>query len=255
MSGGAGGGGNVLGGLAATWLQGGWTARRLLRGRMLWVAAFFALGPIAFTVLIVQSGHTARWEELFAPLALLCGLVPPLFTASTMAEEIEDRTYTYLWSRPLPRWTVLIGKLVATVPVAAVLLSLTALICYQLGQRGISPDHPWPSAAAGRAVGAVALAALALSMVAGGLAVMMPRHGLGVAYAYLLVLDLPLGLMPFSIANLSMSHHIQTLGGVRGTDPNASIGAAVLWLVGIGLFWLILGLWRISKSEFASGEK
>jgi ABC-type transport system involved in multi-copper enzyme maturation permease subunit len=222
---------------------------------MLWVAAFFALAPIGLAVLLVQAGHGVKWDDLFGPFALLCAIVPPLFTASTVAEEIEDRTYTYLWSRPLPRWSVLVGKLLATVPIAAVLLAITALLCYQLAHRGESASHPWPTAAAGKAVLAASLAALTLSMVSGGIAVLMPRHGIGVAYAYLLVLDIPLGAMPFSIANLSMTRHVFTLGGARDGSPDASPTAAAIWLLCIGTFWLVLGLWRISRSEFASSEK
>jgi ABC-type transport system involved in multi-copper enzyme maturation permease subunit len=247
--------GGPLGGWAAARLQGAWTARRLLRGRMLWVAAFFALAPIALAVLLVQAGHQVKWEDLFGPIAVLCGIVPPLFTASTVAEEFEDRTYTYLWSRPLPRWSVLVGKLLATVPIAAVLLAVTALLCYQLALRGEPAATPWPAAAAGKAVLAVSMAALTLSMVSGGIAVLMPRHGIAVAYAYLLVLDVPLGLMPFSISKLSLTHHVGTLGGLRDGSPDASPTAAAIWLLGIGTFWLVLGLWRIGRSEFASSEK
>lgn len=247
--------GRPLSGWTAARLQGGWTARRLLRGRMLWVAGFFALAPIALAAVLVQVAHEVKWDDLFAPIAILCGIVPPLFTASMVAEEFEDRTYTYLWSRPLPRWSVLVGKLLATAPIAAALLAVTALVCYQLAHRGETAAHPWPTAAAGKAVLAVSMAALTLSIVAGGIAVLMPRHGIAVAYAYLLVLDIPLGAMPFSIAKLSMTHHVVTLGGVRDGSPDASPTAAAIWLLGIAAFWLVLGLWRIGRSEFASSEK
>jgi len=66
------------------------------------------------------------------------------------------------------------------------------------------------------------------------------------------VLDLPLGTMPFSLANLSLSHHIRIVGGL---DRSGSATSSAIWLLGIGLAWLIVGLWRISRSEFATSEK
>lgn len=250
----AGGRGRVLGGWPAAVVQAVWSVRRLVRGRMLWVAAFFALGPIAFTLLVVQSGRTLQWDELFAPFLLLCGIVPPLFMASMMAEEIEDRTYTYLWSRPLPRWSVLLGKLLAAVPLAAAVLCGAIAICYQIGVGGASLGDPWPAMALARGLGAGLAAAVVLSMVSGGIAILMPRHGIGVSYAYLLVLDLPLGIMPFSIAKLSVTHHLVAIAGAHETSTT-SIGGSVLWMVGIGSFWLGLGLWRLARAEFSSGEK
>jgi hypothetical protein len=246
--------GGVLSGWAAAWLQAGWTVRRIAHGRMLWVAAFFALGPIVFALVLAGSRHAVKWDYLFAPLVILSGIVPPLFAAAMVADEFEERTFTYLWSRPFPRWSVLIGKLLATAPIAAALLCVTTILCHQLGQRGMSVDNPWSATALPRALGAMSMAALALSLVSGGLAVLMPRHGLGVAYAYLLVLDAPLGAMPFSIARLSMTYHVAVLGGLMKPEAGTA-GASALWLLGIGLVWLLLGLWRIARSEFSSDER
>jgi hypothetical protein len=250
----SGGGRAGLSGWSSARVQAGWTLRRIRRGRMLWAAAFFALGPIAFAFLVVAKGHHVKWDNLFAPLLLLAGIVPPLLSASTIAEEFEDHTYTYLWSRPIPRWSVLVGKLMATVPLAALVLCVTTAICYQVGHRGEAPGNPWGPLTLPRAVAAMAMAALALSIVSGGIAVIMPRHGLGVAYAYLLVLDAPLGAMPFSIARLSITYHVAIIGGLKQPEDGSG-GASAVWLLGIAGFWLVLGLWRLARSEFSSDER
>lgn len=248
------GGGRVLSGWTASWLQAGWSARRLWRGRMLWVAVFFALAPVLLTIVMSESQQGVRWSVLFGTIIVLTGIVPPLFAASTTADELEDHTYTYLWSRPLPRWSVLAGKLMATAPFAAVLLCLTLLLCYELGRRSASPVDPWPASALPRALGALALAAVGISMVSGSIAVLMPRHGLGVTYAYLLALDAPLAVMPFSIANLSITHHIVIIAGAAEDLPAGSPGASILWLLGIGGVWLAVALVRLARSEFSTGE-
>ena len=250
----AGGGADVMSGWSALTVQAGWTVRRLVRGRLLWVALLFALGPVAFTFLVVQFGRAARWEVLFPPLLLLVRIVAPLLSAALIADEFEDRTFTYLWSRPLPRWSVLAGKLLGTVPVSVALMCIVTIICYQLGARGAVPAAPWPELALPRALGAVSLSALALALAGGGIAVLVPRHGLGVGYAYVLVLDTSLGAMPFSIQRLSISFHADVLGGLEPPGETATAGASAAWLVGIGLFWLALALWRLARSEFAVGD-
>ncbi len=255
MNAGDGGGANVMSGWSAVAVQARWTLRRLLRGRLLWVALLFALGPAAFTFLVVQFGRAARWEVLFPPVLLLVRIVAPLLSAALIADEFEERTFTYLWSRPLPRWSVLAGKLFGTVPVSVALLCITTIVCYQLGVRGAVPEAPWPALALPRALGAVSLSALALALVAGGIAVLVPRHGLGVAYAYVLVLDTSLGAMPFSIQRLSISFHADVLGGLEPPGEAASPGVSAIWLAGIGLFWLVLALWRLSRSEFTVGDR
>jgi ABC-type transport system involved in multi-copper enzyme maturation permease subunit len=245
----------VVSGWTAAGVQAGWTFRRLLRGRLLWVAGFLALMPISFAAIVVESGHTAKWSDLVASLLLLARVVAPLLTASLLADEFEQKTFTYLWSRPFPRWSVLVGKLVATLPVSVAILCAATLICFQLGQRGASPDTPWQAMALARGLGAVSLAAVGLALVSAGIAVLMPRHGLGVAYAYVLVLDISLGSMPFSIAKLSISYHVWALGGIAEPGEAEPAVVAAAWLLGIGLVWLILGLWRLARSEFASSER
>ena len=108
----------AVGGLAATLIQTQWNARRMLRGRTLVVAGVFALLPVAYTFLAGMNGDRGAWSDIFPPLVMLAALVAPLFMASSMAEEIEERTYTYLWSRPVPRWSVVMGKLCASIPIA-----------------------------------------------------------------------------------------------------------------------------------------
>ena len=39
---------------------------------------------------------------------VVMALLSSVFVASSIGEEIEERTITYLWSRPLPRWTLLV---------------------------------------------------------------------------------------------------------------------------------------------------
>jgi ABC-type transport system involved in multi-copper enzyme maturation permease subunit len=235
-----------VGGLAASLIQARWSALRMLRGRTLWVAVIFAVLPVAYTFLAAENGHFGAWQDVFVPLVMLAGVLAPLFMAAGMAEEIEDKTYTYLWSRPVPRWSVVMGKLLASVPIAGGILAAAVALCY-LQAKGATPDQ--------LVLGIVAVLAgtVAACSVSAGLAILFPRAGLATTYSYLLALDLPIGAIPFSLRNISITHQIRSLAGVGGVDEP-------LWkpIFALGLIsgvWLAIAFLRLRRAEFSSGEK
>ncbi|MCI0432810.1 MAG: ABC transporter permease subunit, partial [Gemmatimonadetes bacterium] len=118
----------------------GLTWKRLLRGRSLWIAGLIALLPVAFgAVLRTQGPRGDVTDDLLAFELLVLSVLPPMFISSSIGEEIEDRTMTYLWSRPIPRWTVIIGKLLALAPIAMVLVVVSWHLGCALGLESV-PD-------------------------------------------------------------------------------------------------------------------
>jgi len=100
----------------------GVTLKRLTRGKALWIAAGLAALPVVFAVVLQGAGRSASPSELFAPTMLLFAVLPALLVGASVGEEIEDRTSTYLWSRPIARWAVLAGKLCALTPIVIALI-------------------------------------------------------------------------------------------------------------------------------------
>jgi ABC-type transport system involved in multi-copper enzyme maturation permease subunit len=240
--------GGALGGLAATLIQAQWTVKRMLRGRTVWVACFFAALPIAYTFLAGMNGDVSAWSDIFPPLVMLAGLVAPLFMAASMAEEIEERTYTYLWSRPVPRWSVVMGKLCASIPIAGGVVAAAVVGCY-LVAKGASSEQLT------RGVAAVIAGTVAACAVSAGLAILFPRAGLAITYAYLLALDLPIGAIPFALRNASITHQIRVIAGVSGVEPPPAAWVGAVWIIGISAFWLAIALLRLRRAEFSSSEK
>lgn len=238
----------ALGGLPAAFIQARWTVRQLLRGRIVRVALLFAALPIAYTVLAGMNGDGGAWSDVFPPLVMLAAVVAPLFMASSMAEEIEERTYTYLWSRPVPRWSVVMGKLFASFPIAAAVVLISVLGCY-VASKGATSDQLV------RGLVAVLAGTVAACAVSAALAILFPRAGLALTYSYLLALDLPIGAIPFSIRNASITHQIRALAGVSGVEPPPPLWQAGVWLAGISAFWLAVAFLRLRRAEFSSGEK
>ena len=110
-------------------------------------------------------------------------VVPAMFVAASIGEEIEDKTITYLWSRPLPRWHVIAGKLVALAPIAIGSRSLA----------GSSRCRSAPDALAPSTLVGIAAAALAISILASGISTLAPKHGMALTIIYMLLFDVPIG--------------------------------------------------------------
>jgi ABC-type Na+ efflux pump permease subunit len=176
-------------------------------------------------------------DELLSFQLLILAVLPPMFISSSIGEEIEDRTMTYLWSRPIPRWTVVIGKLLALAPIAMVLVVAGWHPAAELGLQ----TSPGPRSHAALAAGGAVVSAIAT-----GIAVLVPRYGMALTIGYML-LDFWIGLIPASIQNLSVCHHVLaiSLPPPEGTDLLTSVA----WLAVIAAGWLGLALWRIRRLE------
>lgn len=212
------------------------TLVRLRRGRALWVGGLIAALPVLFAIAIRLSGGGRNPREtLFGLMQLVLAVMPGLFVASAVGEDIEDRTIAYLWARPVPRGAVLLGKWLALAPLVTLLVLVSWSLTEVLGPRGA----PSPASLLGLGLGALVACA-----VGGGLGTIVPRHGMALSIVYLLFFDLILGAMPVSLANLSVSHHARLIGYEETSELHG-----IVWLVGLGALWLVIGLRRMRKLE------
>jgi hypothetical protein len=211
------------------------TLRRLVRGKLLWVGMVIAVLPVLVAVLIRSKPDALA--TTFGIVRLLLVVLPPLYVASAIGEDIEDRTATYLWSRPLARWTVIAGKLVALAPVAAALVVLAWVATCTLGL-GRTPS--------GASVAALAAGTIVVACASAGIATLLPKHGMAFSIVYVLV-DLTVGELPASLSMLSITHHVKLLSGIwpAQTDTSSSLVALVV----IPVVWLALGARRIARVE------
>jgi ABC-2 type transport system permease protein len=209
----------------------GVTLLRFSRGKAVWVVVAIAALPLLFGAAIRDDDPVTVVEML------VMGLLPPVFVASAIAEELEERTSTYLWSRPLPRWTLLIGKLLALAPIAAVLIALGWVVAMQ-----VATGAP-PSA---RSTLAFAVGALAISAMSAGIGTLVPKHGMALSIVYFVVIDLAVGAIPASVQSISITHHVRQLGGL---DDPGTITESAITLVVLAAIWLAVGLWRVRRLE------
>jgi ABC-type transport system involved in multi-copper enzyme maturation permease subunit len=222
------------------------TLKRLLRGRALWAAFAIALLPAAAAIVFHGHVHSERDRAdmlagLYVPQLLVLGVIPAMFVASSIGEEIEDRTITYLWSRPMPRWHVIAGKLVALAPVAIAISLAGWILAVAIDTGGLAPA---------RTILGLGAAALANSLIAAGIATVAPRHGMALTIIYMLLFDLPIGEIPASLQVLSVTHQARIIADivVPGVAPESPVTGAITMAV-IATIWFMVGLWRIRRLE------
>ena len=222
--------------LAAISAMAALTWKRTLRSRTLRISLVLTLLPAAagFAMRASSMADAELWSNLLRTELILLAVLCPLYAAASMGDEIESGTLSYLWSRPLPRWTIAAGKLLALTPIVAGMLLLSAIIATQVA-RGLTPPP----------MGLIALCAgaIAVSIATTGIAMLVPRHSMVVPMTFMLFVDLPIGELPLTLYRLSMTHHLRVIG--EGTATGATVG----WLVGLTAFWAALGLWRLRKFE------
>jgi len=199
---------------------------RLRRGRALWFGA-------GATALVVLAGLAARWGgDADGVLALhtvlrtgfrrvLVLLLPFLFCATAISEEIEGGTLVYLFTRPAPRGAMLFGKWMAGVLASTGILFAGVLVTW-IGCLVGTGELAHEAGTLGRAVAAMALGSAcygAMFLLFGTMLVEAPYL---LSLLYVGLVEVGLGFVPGVLRLASMSHHLANLLGQNAQD--------VLWL-------------------------
>jgi ABC-2 type transport system permease protein len=110
------------------------TLRQLTgRWRLLIMAALAAM-PAIIAVLMLRSNDapSVREFEIAVLSAMLAGSITPLvvlaIAAPAFANEVEDRTLANLTFAPIPRWQIVVPKLLATITIAAPFIVVSAFL-------------------------------------------------------------------------------------------------------------------------------
>ncbi|WP_428262626.1 ABC transporter permease [Haliangium sp.] len=218
-----------------------YTWRRMRRGRGWLVAAALALVPALAAAL--PGGDDEQWRRGLELLIRLVPLTAVILLADAVAEELESGTVTYLWTRPIPRAAVLVGKLVAAMPIVlgvGVVSLAGAYLAAHGGAAGVALGKLGP------ALGAVLTIGLSSSLIAIAVGALLPRVAFVIALVYLLLLDNVLAYVP-NLGAISVAHH----GRVMAALEQGSTLMAALSLLGLAAAWLVLGLWRLARAEYS----
>lgn len=240
-------------------------ALALLPAAIAWTLAQFSR-RIAAVDIAAHLGWLLMLQVLVPLLALIVG-------SAVITEEIEDRTITFLLTRPIPRASILLGRWLAALVMLSLLLTLgSALLVWAastshvtaVGVSPLSDQAADESLLAGGIVAPLLQAALlggavysALFAVAG----VFFAHPMIVGLAYSFAIEVLLANLPGKNQSLTIQYYLRSwiagygepawnrVEGFASTQFDTPLGAIVT--LGIVLAAaLALGAWRIERREF-----
>jgi ABC-2 type transport system permease protein len=239
---------------------------RTLRARRTWIVLALVLVPAVIAWLAGRLNDRNSPGEIAVGVGwvLVIGVVVPLSAlvlgSSVIAEEVEDRTLTYLTTRPAPRAALLLGRFAAIALVHAALLTLCVGLFLFASARATGPG-PVLDAGIGPPLLAAALAGgLSYGALAAALGCFV-KNPIVVGLGYAFAVEGFLANLPGKNQLLTVQHHLRSLiaahGSATWSDAEGFVSAAFVpgptaatVLAAIVLVALALGAWRLSRREF-----
>ncbi len=206
---------------------------------------------------IVPIGWLLQVQTIVPLIALIVG-------SAVVAEEIEDRTITFLFTRPIPRSALLLGRWLASIVLLGVLLVPSTALIHSILSSVAAPGSEGatlPEGFARRLIAVALLGGAVYSSLFAALGVFV-KHPILVGLAYTFVFEGVLANFPGSTQELSIQFYLKSflLAGVPRGIPEvqqvlvhaelAAPGAALRTLALIGIAALTLGGWRLSRREY-----
>ncbi len=205
--------------ISQTFFVAGHQVRQIVGSRRFWVVLAIALLPPFLGHLTVDPQYPMQH---FAPVAVLLSLniLAPLagllLGSTVISEEVEAKTLTYVFTRPIPRVSLFLGRWVACTLVAGVVLGLSSAYVgwhasqYQPTGAPVPSDGPLPAGMVEQFVWASVLCGALYTTLAAGLSTMWRRpivFGLGYAFVW----EMVVANLPGSTQRLSMQFYLRSL--------------------------------------------
>jgi ABC-type transport system involved in multi-copper enzyme maturation permease subunit len=207
------------------------------------------------------SGHHGVAIATHVGWLLLVQVVTPLLAllsgSAVVTEEIEDRTITYLFSRPIPRAAVLLGRWLAALVVVSFFLGVSAILTCVAAGAASESGLLRPLLAASLIGGAVYSGLFASVGV-------FVRHPMIAGLGYTFAIEGFLANLPGKNQSLTIQYYLRSLIAARGSAAwsavegfastrfeTAESSIATLGIVLVVV--LVLASLRIARREFVVG--
>jgi len=208
-----------------------------------WIIAVVYWGASQWEADVVPAAQFA--DEVFAhfTLPLLYPVIALLLTASVLQDEIANGTMPYLWTKPVSRGSIVVGKFIGSIAIALLITILSSL--------GTVGAMTADSAMLGAHLGALIPTVFAYGALFFALGTLLER-GLLWGFVFLLGWEEALSRISTLATQISIRHYAEELtralqNGASSLDPLTSL----IVLLGVGVGLLILAAARFSNMEFA----
>lgn len=105
-----------------------------------WALIAVAIGLLAWRLSDVMRlrDPASQFGQISAVFVFkICALAAAIFATNVVSQEVEQKTIVYVLTRPVPRWTILAGRLGAAI-ISTFVVSIFALVAVAVGIPGIS---------------------------------------------------------------------------------------------------------------------
>jgi ABC-type transport system involved in multi-copper enzyme maturation permease subunit len=219
-----------------------------------WLVAAF--GEVPGVEIATNLGWLLLLQVIVPLLALVLG-------SAVVTEEIEDRTISYLFSRPIPRASVLLGRWLAALLFVSTLLAVAALLTVLLASRSAAPGPAVGSGIAVPLLEAAVLGGAVYSAIFAAAGVFF-RHPMIVGLGYAFAIEGFLANLPGRNQALTVQYYLRSIVGTTGSDAWREVegfelnrfdsaASALVTLVVVLVFFLAAASWRITRREFVLG--
>lgn len=248
---------------AAAWLQ----FRQILAGRKAWVALLLLAMPALLSLLVVTAGEWRESDvELWAQAVYLFALYPQstclllalLYGVSLVAAELDGKTLTYLFTRPVAKWRILVGKYLAVVGSLAFLsvLSLGASWVVLGAPGGLRFLLGQALAAAGAVVAYTAIFTL--------VGVLFRTRTLVIGIIYAVTVEFFLSFVPALVSAASVTYYLRSMVArtldveippeVLRVVGDMGLGPSALVVLGIAAGTLAVASWVCARREYVVAD-
>jgi ABC-type transport system involved in multi-copper enzyme maturation permease subunit len=231
----------------------------LRRKKLIWICAGLSLLPALGSIVLVAQGNGGRDlydNQMQLYFSFMVPFVPTLLLAPAVSDEVEGKTWTFLFARPAPRVTMLIGKFVAATAAGAAILAASLAVAWAVSLTRLSTDFGPELVHFLLTELAAILGVAAFGALAAALGTAFVKHPLIAALIYLLVVETFLGSRPVILNVVAISWHLRNLadlGQPANFGPTAHLPAALSAVLLLALPALLLSLagLRLKSAEYA----
>jgi ABC-type transport system involved in multi-copper enzyme maturation permease subunit len=231
-----------------------WT--RLSRGRLRYALIVLLLLPVAAAGAALGFDRAPFDYVLELYFRFLVPFLPALGASAIVSEEIESKTFTFIFARPAPRFAMVLGKFVAfTAPLLAGFTLSLALAFAVSSVRGSGDDF---SAALGhfaRVLGVVLLGVTAFSAITSLVGSWFTRSPFMGAMGYVLLIEWIFNFVP-AFKLLTVSWHLRNLAAFHRTavflvsDMDVPLWASALVVVVLAALSMLGAAAAVSGAEY-----
>jgi ABC-type transport system involved in multi-copper enzyme maturation permease subunit len=230
----------------------------LRRRKLLWILAGLLLLPALASGVLVAEGNGGRdlFDNMMQPyFFFLIPFVPALLLSSAVGDEVDGKTWTFVFARPAPRGAMLAGKWAAATAAATALTAAALALSFALAMTRLSDDFLPELLHFLRVEAAAMIGVAAFGALAAAIGTLFVRHPLVATLIYLGAVEATLGSAPLvvNVATLSWQlRNLADLGQPSNYGPSAHVPAllSLALLVSVPSALLALAGWKLRTAEY-----